>query len=165
MPRDITGASPGTIAAAIALPVTEPGYLVYLGFDQALRHSTRKSLSWGGYAWTGGLGTRVASVTDLAASLELRNSDLSASALVLGNRLADIPCEIYALYDGDAVLLFSGYLDAARVGERVTLTARAMSLARKVPNRYITYPTFNHLVAPGTQIRWGLDTITLEASG
>lgn len=154
----------GTIQAAIALPVTEPGYLVYLGFGVPLRHSTRATLSFDGYTWSGGIGTRVASVSEAAASIELRNTDLSASALVLNYNLADIAAEVYQLYAGDATLLFSGYLDSAQIGERVILNARAMSAARKVPNRYIAYPAFNHLVPPGTQLRWGLDTVTLEAS-
>lgn len=163
MPRDITGASPGTIAAAIALPVTEPGYLVYLGFDTPMRHSTRATLTWGGYSWTGGLGTRVVAVSEQAATIDLRNSDLSASAIVLNVTLADKPCAIYKLYNGDAVLLFQGFIDACpEIGDRVRLTAKALASARKVPNTYISYPSFKWLTPPGTQVKWGNQAVTLS---
>lgn len=163
MPRDITGASPGTIAAAIALTVTEPGYLVYLGFDTPLRHSTRETLTWDSETWTGALGTRVASVNEQSATVELRNTDLSASAIVLNTTLADKACQIYQLYDGDAVLLFDGFIDACpEIGNRVVLTATALASARRVPNKYIAYPVFRWLTPPGTQIKWGAQTVTLS---
>lgn len=162
MPRDITGASPGTIAAAIALPVTSPGYLVYLGFDTALRHSTRDTLSWGGFSWTGMLGTSVPSVGEQQATIELQNSDLTASALVLNTTLADKSCQIYKLYNGDAVLLFDGFLDGCEIGDRVKLTAKALTSARRVPSQYITYPAFRWLTPPGTAVKWGAQTVTLS---
>lgn len=161
MPRTLGG----SLGTAITQPITSPGYLVYLGFDPVLRYSTRETVSYGGYSWTGEVGAQVAAVSEAAAQITLRNTDLSASSLVLNNVLADIQCVIYKRYGADAALLFDGYLDGATVGERVTLNAKAMATARKVPNKYITYPTFNFLIPPGTQIRWGLDTITLEASG
>ena len=163
MPRDITGASPGTLAAAIALPVTEPGYLVFLGFDSELRHSTRATLTWGGHSWTGGLGTRVLSVSEQEATVELANSDLSASALVLNTTLADRACAIYKLYNGDAVLLFDGILDACpMIGDRVQLTAKALASAKRVPAKYIAYPAFKWLTPPGTQVKWGAQAVTLS---
>lgn len=159
MPRSLSG----TISTAIALPVTEPGYLVYLGFDTPLRHSTRATLPWGGYMWTGGLGTRVAEVNEQAATIELRNSDLSASAIVLNTVLADKPCAIYKLYNGDATLLFQGFIDACPdIGDRVVLTAKALASARRVPNKYIAYPVFNWLTPPGTQVKWGTQAVTLS---
>ena len=158
MPRTLSG----TISTAIALPVTEPGYLVYLGFDTPIRHSTRATLTWGGYSWTGGLGTRVPSVSESEASIELQNSDLSASAIVLNVTLADKPCAIYKLYNGDAVLLFQGYIDACPdIGNRVLLTAKAIATARKVPNKYIAYPAFKWLTPPGTAVKWGNQAVTL----
>jgi len=159
MPR-VVGA---TIQAALPGPITEPGYLVYMGFPSTpIRHSTRETLTYGGYDWTGSTGTSVKSVTELAATIELRNSDLSASALVLGNTLSDTPCEVYQLYNGAAVLLFSGFLDGAEIGGRVVLTASAMSSARKIPNKYITYPTFNHLLAAGTELNWNMGKVIAE---
>src|SRR5574343_865878 len=94
MPR-VVGA---TIQAALPGPITAPGYLVYMGFPSThIRHSTLSTLTFGGYEWLGNMGTKVQSVSELAATVELRNSDLSASALVLGNSLADLPCEIYQI--------------------------------------------------------------------
>ena len=157
MPRTLSG----TITTAIALPVTSPGYLVYLGFDSPIRHSTRDTLTYGGYSWTGMLGTSVPSVSEQAATMELQNSDLAASALVLNTTLADKACQVYKLYNGDAVLLFDGFLDAAEIGERVKLTAKALTSARRVPRQYITYPTFKWLTPPGTAVKWGSQAVTL----
>src|SRR5574343_495238 len=159
MPR-VVGA---TIQAALPGPITAPGYLVYMGFPSTpIRHSTLSTLTFGGYEWLGNMGTKVQSVSELAATVELRNSDLSASALVLGNSLADLPCEIYQLYSGDAKLIFSGFLDGSDIGSRVTLTEKAMSTARKIPNKYITYPTFNHLIPPGTELNWNMGKVVAE---
>ncbi len=158
MPRTLSG----TISTAIALPVTEPGYLVYLGFDTPIRHSTRATLTWGGYTWTGALGTRVVSVSESDATIELANSDMSASAIVLNVTLADKACAIYKLYNGDAVLLFQGFIDACpSIGDRVRLTAKALATARKVPNKYIAYPLFKWLTPPGTAVKWGNQAVTL----
>lgn len=160
MPRTLSG----TITTAIALPVTSPGYLVYLGFDSPIRHSTRDTLTYGGYSWTGMLGTSVPSVSEQAATVELQNSDLAASALVLNTTLADKACQVYKLYNGDAVLLFDGFLDGCEIGDRVRLTAKALTSARRVPNKYIDYPTFGWLTPPGTTVKWGAQTVTLQPS-
>jgi len=157
MPRTLTGGIP----TAIALPVTSPGYLVYIGFDTALRHSTRGTLTWNSQSWTGGLGTSVIAVSEQDATIELRNTDLSASALVLNTTLADKACQVYQLYGSDAVLLFDGFLDAAEIGERVKLTAKALTSARRVPRQYITYPTFKWMTPPGTAVKWGSQAVTL----
>lgn len=159
MPRTVSG----TIDSALPGPTTSPGYLVYMGFPGTpIRHSTLATVTFGGYEWLGNMGTKVQSVSELAATVELRNSDLSASALVLGNSLADLPCEIYQLYNGDATLVFSGFLDGSDIGGRVTLTAKAMSTARKIPNKYITYPVFNYLIPPGTELNWNMGKVVAE---
>lgn len=160
MPRTVHA----TITTAIGRPVTEPGYLVHLGFPTAIRHSTRDTLSWNSYTWTGGRGTSVTRVSASAATIELQNADLSASSLVLNNALADIPCTIYQLYEGEATLVFTGFLDSATVGNRVTLNAKAFATARRVPNKYITHPTFNWLIAPGTKLTWANTHVTLPVN-
>ena len=82
---------------------------------------------------------------------------------MLANALSDIDCDIYQLYDGDAVLVFSGKLDACTgIGARVSLTAAAVSIGRKVPATYILPPLCNHIVPTGTVLHWANDTITLE---
>jgi hypothetical protein len=158
MPRTLSG----TIESEVALPITQPGYLVFLGFTPELRYATRETIVYNGYTWSAGFGVGVSSVTDDAAVITLRNHDNSASALVLNHTLANVLCEVYMEYGDDAVLLFSGTLDSAQVGTRVTLKARGMVTSKKAPNAYIAYPIFNHLFPAGTKIQWGLDTLVLE---
>lgn len=158
MPRTLSG----TITTQVALPVTSPGYLIYLGFTPVLRYATRATISYGGFTWTAGVGIGVSSVTDNEAVITMRNHDNSASALVLNYTLANVLCDVYMEYGSDAVLLFSGTLDSADIAERVTLRARATTLAKKAPNTFISYPTFNHMVPRGTRIQWGLNALTLE---
>lgn len=152
------------MGTAVGAVITEPTYLVYIGFTTPIRHSTRANVSFDAQTWVAGEGTEVEYVDEDRAVIALRNTDNSASALVLNTVLSDIECAVYQAYGSDVVQLFDGFLDGAGdIGDRkVVLNAVARSRARYAPDDYILYPVFNHLLPAGYEIRWGGDILVLD---
>lgn len=163
--------------AAAALTVTTPAYLVELGFATTLRLSSRGDQSWDSQTWTGG---RLGRVSGLGAdgsgtqrgTLEIVNTDLAYSALILNEGAADKTCRIWAFYGddpaaSDPVEVFNGVLDDADIGpDRVRLTlASENSRTLYSPRRFVGSGTgFNHLRPAGTRINWGGQVFVLERS-
>jgi hypothetical protein len=161
--------------AAAALTVTTPAYLVELGYAAPLRLSSRQDQSWNGQTWTGG---RLGRISGLAAdgsgsqrgTLEIINTDLAYSALILNEGAADIACRIWMFYGNnpaasDPVEVFNGVLDEADIApDRVRLTlASENSRTLFSPRRFIGPGTgFNHLRPAGTRISWGGQVYVLE---
>jgi hypothetical protein len=113
----------GPTDAATQLTITQPGWLVELGFATLLRLSSRNDQSWGGYTWTG---SRIKRLSGLSAdgsggqsgTLELINTDLAYSALVLGEGAADKTVRVWKFYgdnpaSDDPVAVFDGVIDTA----------------------------------------------------
>lgn len=161
--------------AATSSTVTTPGYLVELLFDTPLRLSSRGDQSWNGYIWTGG---RLGKVSGLASdargeqkgSIELINSDLAYSALILNEGWAGIGCRVWQFYGdnpADAQLVFDGEGDIADIdpaGGTVRLSVEGEG-QRVFPGRVIGPGTgFNHLCSPGKKISWGGQTYIIDPS-
>lgn len=161
--------------AATSSTVTTPAYLVELLFNTPLRLSSRGDQSWGGYTWTGG---RLGKVSGLASDgrgeqngrIELINSDLAYSALVLAEGVAERGCRVWKFYGDnpvDAALVLDGVIDGADIApDRVSLDVVGESLrTASFPRRFIGAGTgFNHLRPAETKITWGGQTYILERS-
>lgn len=160
MPRQVSA----TIQAATQQRVTDPWYLVELGFEPPLRFSTHSQLDWDGRTWVPG-GVDVESVSTTASRLVLDNADNSISALVLGAVLAEVPVKIYSCYDSNAALLHAGVMESVPppIGRQVTVTTRGHQGAAMYPTERVSAPVFNHLTPTGTIIRWGDGELVLEA--
>ncbi len=155
--------------------VTTPAFLVEIAFSTILRLSTRGDQSWNGYAWTGG---RVGKISGLqwdgqgrqSGGIELINSDLAYSALVLNEGVADRGVKIWKFYGDnpaldDPVAVFDGVADDATIGPdavRIGLVGERASTLY-APRRFIGPATgFNHLSPAGTRLSWGGENYTLE---
>lgn len=160
-------------AAAAASTVTTPGYLVEMLFDTPLRLSSRGDQPFGGHTWTGG---RLGKVSGLASDgrgeqsgrIELINSDLAYSALILNEGWAGKGCRVWQFYGdnpADATLVLDGVGDVADIdpdGGVVRLAVAGDGL-RVFPGRVIGPGTgFNHLCSPGKKISWGGQTYVIE---
>lgn len=158
------------IQAGVEKTVTTPGWLVEIVWSTILRLSSRGDQAWAGYSWIGG---RLGEVKiGQSGSLDIINSDLAYSALVLNEGAADIGCRVWKFYadnpgDDDPVLMFDGVLDGADIaGDKVRLAlAQDNSRTLYSPRRFIGPGTgFNHLRPAGSRFTWGGQTITLERS-
>lgn len=166
--------TPGQEAATQA-PVTTPGYLVEIGFSSPIRLSTRGDQSWNGQTWSGG---RLGKVSGIAsdgkggqkARIELINTDLAYSALVLADGVAERPCRIWTFYGDnpdDATLVMDGVLDGADIkADMVGVDVIGETIKTATfPRRFIGKGTgFNRLRPAGTKVTWGGQTYILERS-
>jgi hypothetical protein len=162
-------------ATATESTVTTPAYLVEISFSAVIRLSTRGDQSWGGYTWTGG---RLGKVSGLSwdgkgaqtGSIDIINTDLAYSSLVLNDGVADRPVKIWKFYGDnpgalDPVAVFDGVADEADIGPdavRITLVGQN-NKTLYAPRRFIGPGIgFNQLRPAGTKITWGGQTYILE---
>jgi hypothetical protein len=168
--RTLTGAQ----ISATSSTVTTPGYFVEINFPTVLRLSTRDSQSWGGYTWTGGRLGRVSGLSsdgkgEQRGRLELINTDLAYSALVLGDGVAERGCRVWTFYGdnpADATLILDGVIDSADEinADRVVLSVVGESLrTAEFLRRFIGPGTgFNNLRPSGTKVTWDGQVYVLE---
>lgn len=155
-------------ATATAATITTPAYLVEIAWSSIVRLSSRGDQSWGGLAWTGG---RLGKVDGRdGGSVEVINSDLAYSALVLNEGIADVGVRVWAFYGdnpaaSDPVLVFDGVGDGADIGADRVKISLASDGARTLysPRRFVG-PSIglNHLRPAGTRISFGGEVYTLE---
>lgn len=160
-------ALPSNIATNVTLPITVPFYLIYLGFSTPLYLSSRQAVTYGGNSYTRN-GIVVKSVSESDVVVGMDNTDLSATAIVLGEGVRDKSIKIYKAYGtavaltaDDVTLMFDGYMgnvsnithNEAEI--RCTYSSEALATA---PRIYCSPPLCNHVPPTGTK----LGTYTLE---
>lgn len=155
--------------------ITTPAYFVRLGFSTVVRLSSRGDQSWDSQTWTGG---RLGKIGGLSwdgkggqrGTLEIINTDIVYSALVLNEGVADRTAEIWKFYGdnpalSDPVKVFDGVMDEADIGAdfvRITLIGENARTLYS-PRRFIGPATgFNHLSPAGRKITWGGQPIELK---
>lgn len=163
-----------TSDAASAL-VTQPGYLVEIGFTTPLRLSSRGTVSVLGNTWTA-WDVQVAGVAHDAArpatsgTLTLGDQDLSISALVLGG-VAGRQLRVWRYFaeaadEGDPVLVFYGVAGGASggAGRKVQIQLVAPeSTVLFAPRRRMTRETgFSALPAAGKVITFNGERYSLQ---
>ena len=159
--------SEATEASTEAL-TTKPGWLVELFWATPLRLSSRGNISWRDRSWVPD--TLVAVSTGEGGYIELANSNLAYSALVMNEGVADVGCQIWKFY-GDApgaddpVLIFDGVLDRAEINHKavkITLAQESSRTKMAPRHRIDASGGFNHLRPAGTRISWGGQVYVLE---
>lgn len=141
---------------AVAGPVTQPIYLVLLGFDTPVRLSSRGVVDYDSATWL------EASFELSDDTLRIFNESAQIGQIVLTEGTAGRSVKVYQFYDAaDVLLQFDGEMGEARIGEFVDIT-----LKRRPPNRtprdFVNEPVFSHLPAPGTRIVTPKQTIVIE---
>lgn len=157
---------------AIEKPIKVPFYLVYLDFDVPLYLCTFKTVSLKNFLWSASRRIKVSGLkTDAAGKqsgmIELSNLDNLISALVLTEGCAGKAAVIYMGYgnptDADIVTRFIGIMDDFETLDgSVKIRMLSKNASRISPGIVIARPDFNHLPAPGTVIKSGTTTITLN---
>ena len=166
--------TPATSSAADAA-VTQPLYLIEIGFTPALRLSTRGDVTWNSLSWSGGEAIDVSSLDAdgsgrQSGTVQIGNLDDYVGTLVLGQGVADRPVKVWkadgvALDVADPVLVFDGVAQGADVDtSRVSLSLAGSGTRSAYAPRRVIGPAagFNFLLPAGTKIRIGADTYTLE---
>lgn len=166
-----------TISAAITDTKTKPIHLIHMGWDAAsptptyLRAATYDSnITWGGHTWIAS-GLNVTNLDANGGNLEMPMGDSDPwLALVLGQLPRNRTIDIYerqtnfavSPHASDAVLIFSGYMDEAQIGNTIRVNLIESATRKGFPPGRIDRPTYTHLLKPGTRIQWGLDTVMVN---
>ena len=173
MSRSLTGA----VNTAIGNAITQPGYLVQIGFSVALRLSSRGDVVWQGNTWldwdieVGGIDVDGTS-SEQSGSLTLGNTDNVIGALLLVEGIAEKEVNIWKLYGdapaaSDPVLMFSGVGDGYSLlpdaGKATITLEQQAAQTLYTPRRYITRSAgFSALPPVGTAIMWNGERFFLQ---
>lgn len=159
-------------AAETAKQITEPFYLVHLGFDTPLYLCSLKTITLNSITWSGSRTIRVPAIkTDNAGnqsgSIQLSNIDRLISGLILTEGCAGKVANIYKGYgnptDADIVSEFSGFMDDSDIDDTsVTILLTGKGNKRFSPGIILSKPYLNHMPPAGTIIKSGNTTITLN---
>lgn len=166
-----------TISTAVAEDVTQPVYLIEMGWDVASPDVNRYIATWDqAITWN--------SITWAASGADIRSLDASGGSLRLPNGDADpwlslvntqVPrgraITIYEYHTNratsphtsDATLLFSGLMDDAEVTTKGITIGMIEGLQNKAfPIGAIDSSVFTNLLASGQRLYWGPDLVLVE---
>lgn len=165
--------------AAVALPVTTPGYLIQFAWDTPEYYSTRSTVTWNSKTWTAtnvrvdGLGA--SSQTAGGATLTFGNADLAIGTLILSDGASGRAVSVWKFYGDsalsltDPVALFSGVADEATIDDNGRATIRlvqAESTTLYCPRSFMTQAAgFNFLPADGQIVDWNDEIVRLTPEG
>ena len=159
-----------TISTAIGKAVTQPVFLVEMGFDPTTRAATwSTAITWNAKTWSAS-GITVENISPTGASLVFPNGSGDPwLALILGDGVRGRVLNIYEHHTDttvspttDAQLVFTGIMDEAQIeNERITVSAVEASRYKSFPSTSIDTPTFNYLLKTGDRIAWGDDVLVV----
>lgn len=163
----------GPFLAAIGATATQPLMMVEIGFSSPLRIATR-DVSWNGYSW---LADRVLKVEGLsadgagklAATITIGNHDDLLGALLLNQRIADRPVNVWEAWIDDASAMYVRQR-LAGIGGRATCGAEVAVIEAGGGNAMAHAPRLlvRHLVGwpppkpDGYAIQWNGQTYEFE---
>ena len=165
--------------SAISAPITSPGYLVSIDFDDPLYLSTRGDILWNSQTWhsynirLSGLNVSSTSAA-MTGTMTIADPDFSFTTLTLESGIADRAINIYTFYgdapgDDDPVLIFEGVGDSASFSPstaQISITLILSSSQKMMcPRRYISKALgFNFLPPTGSIITWNNEQFVLQGS-
>jgi len=160
-----------TISTAIAQPTTRPIYLIRMAWNTEVRACTwAADISWNSETWTAS-GIEVSNLDANGGVLDMPLGDSEPwLALVVGEIPRNRAINVYEYQTNytvspavsDAVLIFTGFMDEAQIGSKIRMTLIEGTQKKGFPPGRIDRPTYNYLLAPGTRIQWGVDTVMVN---
>lgn len=160
-------------STAAALPFTQPGHLVQLGFTPTLRYSSRGDVTWNSLAWQNN-NLAVGALQELpnggtSLTITIGNSDGAFGVVCLGQAPQELAVSVWAFYEGavalaDPVPIFAGVIDSCDITEAaVTLQLSDVNTNTLfIPRQRITRATgFNRLIPAGRVIQFNGDRLEI----
>jgi hypothetical protein len=162
----MTRAVSAPTAAAASQTITQPGYLLQVGFSFVGRYSSRGDVNWNGLDWlaanlqVGELQEQPNGSTTL--TVQVGNTDRAFGALCLNEPPQEKPVSVWAFYEGaialgDPVQIFGGVIEDCDISEAaVTLRLSQSNQGTLViPRKRITRDAgFNRLSPAGRVIEF-----------
>lgn len=166
-----------TISAAIAEDVTQPIYLIRMGWDLASPDVNRRiatwdtAISWNSETWEGS-GADISRLGPGGGTLRLPNGDADPWLnLVTTQYPKGRTIDIYEYHTdftaspiaSDATLLLSGVMEDCEISQRgITINFIESLLNKAFPVSSINPTVYTHLLTAGTRIYWGPDIVLVE---
>jgi len=154
--------------------VTDPYYLIQMGFSPILYYSTLYDMSVDGHTYDASRTAKVAFKTNAngttKGTITIDNADNAISTTVLGESPSGLSCVIYGTYGSnpataDLTQIFEGEMDkAVDSGNTVKIDIFSTGSEFISPGLVIAKPYFNWLPPAGTIITSGTNTIVLESA-
>lgn len=160
---------PSTVSSAITSVTTKPIYLIHFGFTPAKYAATfDEDITWNGQTWSAG-GVEVSRLTLRGATLTLpAGADDTWLSTIMAQGARGKAINIYehhtdttASPQTDAVLVFSGVMDAVNIGNRIQVNVLESSQSKVFPPSSVDESVFTYLLSSGQKISWGPDIITV----
>ena len=169
MPRTVSAPTETNINKAI----TEPFYLVYIGYGTPLRKSSRGTVTWNSESWIAEDMIVTVSPDRNEGTLKIQNTDYVFGGVVLTTTIADVPIKIYkahgtSLEVADAELLFDGVGSGADPDTRwvvVDLEKGSTGVMFSPRIKCTKEIGFDHLPPDSLTISWGGEQYILEVKG
>ena len=151
----------GDSATAVTETVVRPFYFIEITLNTTVFRvvtNTAELVSWTGFSWSPAQ-TKV-KITSKSALVQVYNESAIVGNLMISNSPAGKPIKIWKSYrtqSGDAaafttpLIVFDGEMRDVTLAEWVNLKCEIRP-PTKVPNIYLTPPTFNHLPRPGSKV-------------
>ena len=151
---------------AIREQFTSPNVLLYQDMGSTILYSSSPAdITALGYNFSNVTGLNIHTMSKEQLVWSLDNSDRSISVLALYNSISGNQVKCWLWYEGDTVLQFDGVMDEWQTkGQRVMFRATPAAIRSvRFPIDQVEFGTLNHVPAPGTVIRWGQQSIIIEA--
>jgi hypothetical protein len=157
-------------------PVTRPGYLIYIAFNQPLRYSTQGDVEWpSGQVWQSAnvmVSDLRVDAAQISGTLKIGNVDDVIGSLLLTYGISDRAIQIYGFDAGigsvlgatDPVFLASGVGGEATVDvDAAQITVRSAKEYVYAPRQFVTPANgFTTVVPVGKTFRIGQTIYTVE---
>jgi hypothetical protein len=164
------------VATQLARRITQPGFLIRIGFPQALYLSTRGNITWNDVLWeawdveVSGFDTSGARSATSGRLALIDTDDQVLAKLILNVGASERPVTIWQITSDapaadDPVFWFSGVIDELDIdvaAGKISLSCLTPFAATFSPRFYVSAETgFANVPPNGTVIWWGDDKITL----
>lgn len=160
-----------TISSAVEKAATAPVYLIEILFDEGTEHIATwdADISWNGQTWVKS-GVQITGVSAAGARMVMPTGTSDPwMSLILNYGARDTAINIYehhtdatASPQSDAVLVFTGIMDAVDIGNKMVVKIIESSRAKAFPALNAEPNKFTHLMKAGDTIIWGSDVITVQ---
>lgn len=147
--------------------VTQPFYLVHLGFNVPVRYSSMAQVTYASLLWQAA-SVRLSMPGSGSWSVEIFNDGYLLGQTVLTQGTAGRTAKVYQLHgagpwaESDGELLLDGEMGEATIEGAVVRIALKRRAPQKTPRLYIGPPVFRHVPPAGTQIRTASGITILE---
>ena len=152
----MTRTRPAAVDTEAAKAITLPTWLMKIDYPAPIKLTSGLQATIGVDTFSRP-GLRIERMTELALRFTCANDDNAFSAVLSSDGASDIPVTLWKYYVTDGVIVWTGFLDGARMAKKfVQFKATKVEAGKATfPERYFNRTDFPYLPNDGTVIRRG----------